>query len=90
MFNSFVSDLKSNGLVCMRISDDVLDEENWGIDGLTIEDGVVVRQLHLSKGAYTMPDVVGWTTKQLMEWTQYDATGSHPEQYHELSIEEVI
>ena len=84
-FESFVDTLNPDCVVCTRISDNVLDEEDWGIDGLTIRDGVVTEQLHLTKGAYTMEDMVGWTTQQLMEWTQYDPTGNYPEQYYEIS-----
>jgi hypothetical protein len=79
----FCSD--SNYVVQVRISDDVLDEEDWGVDELTIKNGVVVSQKKLSNGVYTIPDMVGWTTDKLIEWTQHcNAIGSHPEQYYEI------
>ncbi len=85
MYNTFIENLESDCLLCMRISDNELDEENWGVDGLTIKGGVVVKQLFLLKGVHTLPNMVGWTTDQLIEWTQYNGTGTHPEQYHEIS-----
>ncbi len=84
-FESFVDNLKPDCVLTVRISDNVLEPEDWPIDGLTLVDGVVVGQLHLIKGAYRLPNMEGWTTQQLMEWTQYDPVGSHPEQYYEIS-----
>ncbi|KKL47509.1 hypothetical protein LCGC14_2334780, partial [marine sediment metagenome] len=84
-FESFVDNLNSDCVVNVRISDNQLDEEDWAVDGLTISNGVVIKQLHLTKGVYTLPDMVGWTTDELIWWTQYDATGRPEEQYHEIS-----
>ncbi len=90
LFESFVDNLSSDCLLCVRISDNQLDEENWAVDGLTISNGVVIKQLHLTKGVYTLPDMVSWTTDELIWWTQYDATGRPEEQYHEISKQGVI
>lgn len=85
MFNSFleVNDIPNNGKVLARISDNVLDEEDWTPFEIEIKDGVVVRVDNDDPYYLSM---VGWTTTELAKWTQYDSTGQHPEAYHELSV----
>ncbi len=85
-FNPFVFTLEDNCTVAIRITDDVLEPEDWGIDELVIADGIVISQKKLSNGIYTMSDMVGWTTDKLMEWSQYDSTGRHPGQFNEISL----
>jgi hypothetical protein len=68
-----------------RISDNVLDEKDWGVVLLVLHDGVVVEQRSVSQGVYAPESFVLMTVAQLAEWTCYDATGTHPEQYHELA-----
>jgi hypothetical protein len=68
-----------------RISDNVLNEKDWGVDWLELEDGVVVLQKTVSRGCYRLPDLYGMTAEELVEWSRFDATGQHPEQYHELA-----
>ncbi|MBW2647846.1 MAG: hypothetical protein JRE23_17085 [Deltaproteobacteria bacterium] len=80
------TDLPIKGQVGVRITDDVLEEEDWGIDYLIIRGGVVVRQLRCTEGSYRTPNMIGWTREQLAEWSQYDDTGQHPENYHEVTI----
>ncbi len=89
-FNSFIDVLDDSCVVGVRIADDVLDVEDWGIDELTIKDKVVISQKSISNGVYTMPDMVGWDINRLIEWSCYDSTGRHPGQYNEISCEEVI
>ena len=87
-FKSFVKleDLPAEGMVHVRIADDVLDPEDWTVDSLTIERGVVKYQFHSFKGAYRLPNMVGWSHGELCNWSSYDGTGSHPEQYHEIEV----
>lgn len=84
-FNPFVSSV-DDGIVQVRIADNMMDEKDWGIDELVIKDGEVISQRHLTKGLYTMPDMVGWTVEELIQWTHYDSTGKPVENYHEIKI----
>lgn len=72
-----------------RVSDNVLDDEDWGIVKLVIADGEVVEKEYVQHGCYENDIYIGMTVEQLVEWTRYDATGTHPEQYHELAEAEL-
>jgi hypothetical protein len=68
-----------------RISDNVLEEKHWGVMRLVIGGGIVAAQEPVSRGVYALGGFVGWSVASLATWTRYDATGTHPEQYHELA-----
>jgi len=68
-----------------RISDSVLDEEDWGVVKLVIADGEVTSQEVVQRGVYGFELFVGWTVEQLARWSHFDGTGTHPEQYNELA-----
>jgi hypothetical protein len=85
-FKSFIDDLPATCVFDVRISDNVLEESDWGIDQVYIQDGVVMFQDTIFKGVYTIPNMIGWTSKQLMEWSRHDSTGSHPETYYEIKV----
>jgi len=70
--------------VKIRISDTVLEDWDWPIDELTIEDGIVVGQKSVHEGAYAITDCVGWPVERLLKWTHYDGTGEHPEIFQEM------
>ena len=72
-----------------RISDNVLGEPDWPIAKVHFDQGVVVRVEEHAKGVYGMSDFVGKTIEDMALWTQHDSTGSHPEQYNELSPDPV-
>lgn len=75
-----------NGICGVRISDNVLDPKDWGVDMLTIKEGYVVRQVNAYKGCFRMPDMLGWSLTDLHNWSSFDSTGSHPEIFHEVRI----
>jgi len=79
-------ELPIKGQLKVSVTDNVLEDGDWGTDCLMVRDGKVVKQITLTKGCYTIPNMVGWTREQLVEWSQYDATGRHPENYHEVDI----
>jgi len=83
-FESFVESINRNCVVEVRISDNVLEDEDWGIDELVIEDGVVVSQVRIKNGVYSSTGMVGWTCEQLYEWSQFENMFSHPEEFHEI------
>jgi hypothetical protein len=74
-----------DGSYKVRISDNVLDEEDWGSNTIHIEDGVVVMSVtNVDKGVYNIPNMYGWTVGQIKDWLSWDPTGHHPENYHEI------
>lgn len=86
MFTPFIKSLGINCTTRVRISDNVLEEEDWSVDEIVLRNNVVISQSPLCKGAYTIPNMMGWTVSKLIEWTQYDSTGSHPENYYEIDL----
>ena len=93
-FESFLESLPDNCVVDIRISDNVLDEKDWGVSQLTINDGLVQYQDSITNGVYEIPAMLGWSITDVVEWSQYQEFGSHPEVYHEIKlypeVEEVI
>jgi len=85
-FQPFVKELPDNCIVNVRISDNVLDDEDWAIHELIIQNGVVIRQHESMYGVYDIQNKVGWTAKQLCAWSHYDGTSNHPEEYHEIQL----
>ena len=75
-----------NAVLEARISDNVLDDEDWGIQRITLRNGVVVEQQSVMEGCYEMPSMLGWNTTMLARWAAQDYTGSHPENYYELRL----
>ena len=86
MFKSFVKELPTTGMVDVRISDNVLEEKDWGIDQLYIDAGVVKSQDHIDVGVYEIPDMIGWTTEQLVEWSAFQNVVSRHEYYHGIKV----
>jgi len=89
-FKTDVGRLPSNTTILVRVADNVLEQEDWGIDMLTIQYGVVVSQESLFKGVYEIPNMVGWTTEKVCEWTSYHDPSSHPQNFYELSYMETV
>lgn len=70
----------------VRVSDNVLSDEDFAVRRILIENGTVVGHTDLNPGVYGfdfMPND-GWTLDQVLNWTSYDPTGQHPEVYHEV------
>ena len=73
-------------VIYTRMSDNVLDDEDYPVHRLVLKDGVVTERTLVQRGVYTtqsMPDV-GWTLDQVEAWLSYDGTGSHPETFHQF------
>ena len=85
-FDSFAASLPSLCTVDVRIVDNVMDNEDWGVDRLIINAGHVVAQDRVFGGIYAIPDMVGWSVSQLCEWSKYDNAGSFPENGHEIRV----
>jgi len=85
-YDTFVEDLPYDCEVFIRISDNVLEKEDWPVNLLIIRDGLVVKEEEICPGAYRFEYMEGWTTHELCLWSQYDSTGSHPENYHEIHL----
>ena len=83
-FSSFIK-VPNNGVVMLRIADNVLGEDSWPVSIITLHNGVVVDQVeayvpHCGYGACAMR---GWTKHQVDAWLATDCTGSHPENFYE-------
>lgn len=75
----------------LRISDNVLDKAQWPIVRCTIEDserlaGRIVSRTVVHAGVYALDGFPrqGATAREIAKWLRFDATGSHPETYHEV------
>jgi hypothetical protein len=73
----------------IRISDNVLDKEDWPIIEIKFgylrcsKELMIVNQSLIEPGVYGQ-DFLGWTVDQLAKWLSYDSTRDHPEIYHEV------
>jgi hypothetical protein len=76
----------ANGLFAVRMSDNVLDPGDWPISIIKIDSGCVIEQVNVIEKTYSMPDMKGWTLKDLYNWLMIDTTGSHPEEYHDIAV----
>jgi sporulation protein YlmC with PRC-barrel domain len=87
-FQSFidVTTMPVNGEIYARISDNVLDDEDYNVSKLTIHNSMVIAVQTVHGGCYPLgSDLIGMTTLQLAKWSEMDYTGSHPENFHELA-----
>ena len=72
--------------VKVRISDNVSDEEDWTTYKLHFKGNDIPRvdcQKEIHKGIYGH-DFIGMSMIELHSWQKFDATGTHPETYHEV------
>jgi len=80
-----VEEMPDNGFFAITINDDVLDPDCWPIANLIVATGIVVKQIPLYNSAvYDIPNMEGWTTQQVAEWTQIEPGNSHPQVGHNL------
>ncbi len=75
-------------IVHLRISDNVLKDEDWGYVEATIVNGRITALREVEQGCYGWgyAPTVSWKLGRLLAWLDHDSTGSHPEQYHEIRI----
>lgn len=75
-------------LLC-RVSDDVLEPEDWAVARLTVVDGVVQAVHEESRGVYAYDACpgVGANLDAISAWSRYDGTGHHPENFYEVRID---
>jgi len=74
-------------IIAIRVSDNVLDEEDWPVHILKFhEDGVCVQQTVENEGVYKMDDFVGKDLNALIEWSNCDLIDSRDEISHDLCI----
>lgn len=73
----------------IRISDNVLEPEDWPIAVIYIRghlNTIASIDTSVKSGCYSFPSMLGWNLTQLFNWLKYDATGQHPETYHEIGL----
>ena len=86
-WETFINKLGNNTTVLARVSDDVLDEEDWPVHTLIFEEGICTSQTEKQKGVYSLSaSFIGKRTEDLIEWANYDASGNNPEMFHEICI----
>jgi len=78
--------LPANGTLKVRISDNVLDKEDWPVIELTLFGGFIVEEKVLNKGIYAFDSFIGWDRVDLLSWLTVDYTGQHPEMSHEIIV----
>jgi len=79
--------LVGNVVVQITVCDNVLDEEDWPIHVIFIENMKVKRQEVMRKGIYTMPDFRGKKAADVVRWVNQNRTmrpEEHPQVWHEL------
>lgn len=88
-WKSFVTQKELNeiAVIAVRISDNVLDEEDWPVHILRFrEDGVCIRQTVENEGAYIMHNFVDQNLHELVKWSNRDLTDHYVEMLNELCI----
>ena len=79
------NEIPENGFFAITITDDVLDPDCWPIHNLIIVTGIVVKQVPIYTSAvYKIPNMEGWTSRQVAEWTQNEPGNSHPQQGYNI------
>lgn len=75
-----------------RISDNVLDEQEWPVVRLRFSaDRRIAERSVLRTGIYSTDGfpAIGDSLELVALWSNYDGTGSHPENYYELRVDGV-
>ena len=95
-WKSWISDNQphlNNFTADIRISDEVLNDNDWPVHNITVQGGLVVKQEVVQEGVYTMPDMLGWTTRAVYAWVNSSedasSSGTFPNNFHEIIIKEV-
>lgn len=79
-------------ILYVRTSDNVLEDEDYPVRLIVIEENKVKQVVTLNDGVYGtwgMPSE-GWSLREVMDWSAYDNTGHHPECYHEVTASPAI
>lgn len=73
----------------VRISDNVLDEDDWPVRRIEIQGEVIVSVEDIHQGVYAMDEMPdkGWDLDRLITWSSYDGTGTHPENFYEVKAQ---
>jgi hypothetical protein len=85
-FISFAEQIPMNCIAQVRVSDNVLEDEDWAVAELIITEGIVRSYRLIKHGIYQLDDMVGMTTEEVAVWTSYDPVGDHPENYYEIRV----
>jgi hypothetical protein len=79
-------------IIYARISDNVLDPEDWPVRRLLIEGEKIVDHSEMPMTGLPLCSFengpqAGWTLEQLLAWSSVDNTGTYPEVCHDLKAE---
>ena len=89
MFQSCVGVAKipKNGNILARISDNVLDDDAWGVYQLSIENGVVKKQRTLIKGVMPSILLLVWTSNNCLCGVLMTPSASIPKRIMNWSLQ---
>lgn len=73
-------------VVELRISDSVLEDDDWPIVIATVVDGRIVALEEVVPGVYTIGFSIGTRFEELLRWLQHNPTGDAVEQYNEIRL----
>jgi hypothetical protein len=63
----------------------VLDEADWPVLSVTVQEERTIGLRVLSMGVCSLPSfTLGQSLQSLLEWLLYDGTGEHPEHEHQI------
>ena len=80
-------ELPNNGFILARLSDDVLEPEDWNTYKLQMLEGVVIKAALIVKGVYNDEvNFKGFTKESLVLWQYESEPHVHPGYFQELAI----
>jgi len=70
----------------LRLSNSVLEDEDFTILSLTLDQDRIAGVSILHSGCYGIPGLLrsGASIEALRHWLSYDGTGTHPEEFNEI------
>lgn len=93
-FENFLDpeDLAGAEVIDVRISDNVLEEDDWTIDRFAVINGRLQHLRTVHKGIYNTArhTLEGKTLEELAQWSQWNPVGHHPETYYEARVFEPL
>ena len=82
-------EVPSHGTLYIRTSDNVLEEEDYGVAKLELEKGIIISFEILKEGVHDLDHLRSRLNnkRDILKWAHFDSTGDHPEMYNEISTD---
>lgn len=81
-----ITDIPDNCKCMVRISDNMLDYDDYPISIITLKHGVVTKQRDIIRETYSIPNMLKWEKLDLLRWAKEDEPGRAVETYYDLYI----